>query len=69
MNDLRPKDGLVDIPIKVIKKINGKMFKHPTGDNTSNGSRVEFSCVTCRNRVSWQVCMYSFNKWLKNIGC
>jgi hypothetical protein len=40
MNDLRPKDGLVDIPIKVIKKINGKMFKHPTGDNTSNGSRV-----------------------------
>jgi hypothetical protein len=29
MNDLRPKDGLVDIPIKVIKKINGKMFKHP----------------------------------------
>ena len=24
MNDLKPKDGLVDIPIKVIKKINGK---------------------------------------------
>jgi hypothetical protein len=40
MNDLKPKDGLVDIPIKVIKKINGKTFKHPTGDNTSNGSRV-----------------------------
>ena len=69
MNDLRPKDGLVDIPIKVIKKINGKTFKHPTGDNTSIGSRVEFSGVTCRNWVSWQVCVYSFNKWLKNIGC
>jgi hypothetical protein len=24
MNDLKPKDGLVDIPIKVIKKIKGK---------------------------------------------
>ena len=46
MNDLKPKDGSVDIPIEVIKKINGKTFKHPTGDNTSIGSRVEFLGVT-----------------------
>ena len=46
--------------IYIIKYTFGSI-KHPTGDNTSIGSKMEFLGVTHWNRVSWQVCF--IDKW------